>query len=160
MLVAVVPLRGNTATVLDLKSGEPCLIVNTGMKVHALRATGSTIVVVGEGEIAAWNLPVKDHVLGRVDINDSSWRTVFDYSTLPLFINEPHISISPDINHIAVVAPLNGLSIYDMTTGKCLVDAPSQGYRPWFTPDGCEVQCLITSDIIEGWRIVNQTSPG
>ena len=54
-------LKGNTVTILDLKSGGPRLTIDTGMEVLGLRMTGSTIVVLGAGKVVTWNLPAGDY---------------------------------------------------------------------------------------------------
>jgi len=161
-LVAVAPLMGNMAMVLDLESGGPCLIIDTGMKVLALRTTESTIVVVGEGEVVTWNLPAEDQALStRADINDSIQRTTFDFPPP----HPCHGSISPDLNHIVVTDFDNGLSVYNMTTGESLtLGAPTSRidkswFKSWFTPDGYEVWSLCVMLTVRGWSIIQDSKP-
>lgn len=163
-LAVVAPLEGNIATVLDLKSGDPRLIIDTGMKVLCLRITGSTIVVVGEGKVITWNLPAAGGVLNaRANVNDSVRTTTFDYLPpcfiFPRAIPVLYTSISPDLNRIAVAERSVGLSIYDVATGKHLAhDPPAEGPVPWFTPDGRDVWCAgYLTRTVEGWSIIEDS---
>jgi len=161
-LAAVAQLEENTVTVLNLKSGDPHLIVDTGMRILALRVTGSTIVVVGEGKVVTWNLPVENCALSvRVNIDDSVQTTRLNYSPLPGSPLVPYTSISSDLNYIATVWNLQRahLFIYSVLTGECLIGTttPDQGYIPWFTPDGCGVWCKIYGKKPRGWTIVKDS---
>ena len=69
---------GNMAVVLDLKSGNPRLVIDTGMKIRDLWVTGDIITVFDEEKVIAWKLSGGDHVLNaRVTINNSVW-SIFD----------------------------------------------------------------------------------
>ena len=168
MLAAVARLEGNTATVLDLGTGDPWLVINTDMKILALRMTGSTIIVVGKGKIVTWNLPAKDRALcTRAGINDGVQTTAFDYLLprrqylLAPLSPIPYTSISPDFNCIAVAECSLGprfhdapLGIYDLSTGKCLASVPSRLPRPWFGPDSRELWCAGSGGDVKGWSVV------
>ena len=152
----------NTATVLDLKSGIPQLIINMGMEIYGLRVAGNNIIVVDKEKTITWDLPPGDHILDvRVNVNNSIWTTIFD----PLLRGlSPLVSISPNLKYIAAVELqewLNpSLNIYDMATGKCLARTKSQGplYMPWFTPDGREVWCSCPpGQLQKGWAIVRDS---
>ena len=162
-LAAVVRLEENMATVLDLGSGSPRLIVDTGMKILGLRMTGSTIVVVGGGKVVTWSIPAEDWAFNiKANIIDSILTTIFDYSPPVFTILVPSTSISPDFNRIAVagctVEDSEGLNVYDVSTGKCVAETEIQGYMraPWFTPDGCEVWCMGDFST-RGWTIVEES---
>ena len=132
---------GNIAKIFDLESGEPRLIVDTGASICGLGVTGTTAVVVGEGKIITWNLPVGGCVLdARANIHDSIRTIVFNHA-LPSFGQVLFASISPDFNYLVTTREYaEGLDIYDMSTGKHLVGGTgSYGSRPWFTRDGREV---------------------
>jgi len=58
--IATGRLGENIVTVVDLKSGDPRLIVDTGMEIRGLGVTADTVLVVGEGKIVTWNLPAGD----------------------------------------------------------------------------------------------------
>ena len=75
-----------------------------------------------------------------------------EYNQQSLSVNSA--SISPNLNHIAVVGVNGALNIYDMSTGKHLVDAHSMGSTVQFTPDGHEIWCPDSS---EGWAIIGNT---
>ena len=56
LLVAVTQRLGSPVTVLDLKSGDPQLVIDTGTEICGMRITESRIIVVGSGKIIAWEL--------------------------------------------------------------------------------------------------------
>ena len=153
-VAAVARLEGDIATVLDLRSGDLQLVVNTGMKILGLRVTRSTIVVVGKGKVISWNLPVESCTLNaRVDIDDSVCTTITSCSPLPGPVL-PCTSISPNLNYISTVH--QGLHIYSVSTGEYLTGTttPNQGYTPWFTQDECEIWCDIYGEGARGWSII------
>ena len=133
--------RGNVATVVDLRSGDSRLIVDAGMEILGLGMTGSTVIVVGEGKISTWNLPVGDCVLdARANIHDSVRTIVFNHP--PLLPGLLHSAlISPDSNHLVITGSRGeGLDIYNVSTGKHVVATTIGAHsRPWFTRDGREV---------------------
>ena len=161
-LMATARLTDNTATVLDLKSGVPRLIIDTGMKINGLRVAWNNIVVVGQEKSVTWGLPPGDHVLDvRVNVNGSVRTTIFDPLSCGLL---PPVSISPDLRYIVAVEwqerPNSSLNIYDVATGKRLARTESQRslYMPWFTPDGREVWCNNSDDhSSRGWAIVRDS---
>ena len=161
-LAAVTRVRKGMITVLDIKSGDLRLIIDTGMEVLGLRMTQNAIVVVAEGEIVTWNLPTEDRALSTpVNIKDSIWTTVLDYSPPKqrTILLTPHTSISPNLNYIAIAYDRSedhaALNIYDVSTGKCLTGTRIEARTPWFTQDGCEVWCKPLDDgSVRGWRIV------
>jgi len=140
-LIATGRLGGNVATIVDLKSGDPRLIVDTGMRICGLGVTGSTAIAVGEGKIITWNLPAGDLFPdARANIHDSIRTIVFNHPPPPpkwLYST----SISPDFNHLLITKRGGwGLDIYHMSTGQHLVDIMSGNVsRPWFTRDGHEL---------------------
>ncbi|KAF9790924.1 hypothetical protein BJ322DRAFT_1208238 [Thelephora terrestris] len=122
-LAAVALWCGEMITILDLECGEPRLTINTGMEIFGLRVTGGTILIVGEGMVATWNVPAGGCAFGaRADMNDSVETRLFDYTKLP-GTRPPYASISPDLNCIAITGRgmTCPLDIYDISTGKHLV---------------------------------------
>ena len=163
-LAAVARLRENTATVLNLRSGDSRLIIDTGMEIIGLGVTGNTIVVVGKGKVATWNVPAGDRAPNaRANINDSIWTAIFDYSESPVTIMASYTSISPDLNRFAVawdaVGTSANMNIYDTSTGRCLAGAATEGLQPWFTSNGREVWCQDGSPA-KGWTIVEDSESG
>ena len=167
-LVAIARVWENTATVLDIKSGDLRLVIDAGTGILGLGLTQSSVVVIAEGKVVTWNLPAEDCVLStRVDINDSIRATVIDYSTRSpgsnTLILAPHTSMSPNFNYVAVTHDKSGgygaLNIYDVSTGKCLTGTRTNAGWPWFSPDGREVWCLGSSSV-ERWRITEGTESG
>jgi len=160
-LAAVGRMYGNTATVLDLKSGDPRLIVDAGMKIIGLRVNWDTIVVVGEGKVVTWTLPTGDGTFNaRVNIDESVQVTMFDYPAIkvPRFY-VPYISISPGFDRVAVIGRgSDNLDICDVSTGGHLAGTTTRGWIPCFTPDGREVWCIGHN--VEGWSIVKDSESG
>ena len=139
-LAAAARLGDNVATVLDLKSGDPQLIIDTGMKIHGLKVTESTIVVVGDGKIITWNVPAGDCVFNaRANIDDSVQTVMFNHLTSPP-TRLRSTSMSPDLNHVVIMrGDREGLEMYGVSTGKHLGGIATCGHMPWFSPDGREV---------------------
>jgi len=139
--IATGRLGENIATIVDLKSGDPRLIVDTGMKICGLGVTANTVIVVGEGKIITWNLPVEDCVLdATADIQDSVRTIVFDHPLpSPRWLHSA--SISSDFNYLVITRDKGkGLDIYDVSTGRHVVGTTIVfSFQPWFTRDGREV---------------------
>ena len=152
---AVARLGENVATVLDLKSGNPRLIINTGVMICGLRVTGNSIFVVGEGRIITWNLPPGDHVLdARAKINDGIRTITFDHPALVFGRLRP-AQISPDFDYAVITRRGgDGLDIYDVAAGNLLAGTTADvGEMLWITPDGREVWDLDNWPNV-GWKIV------
>ena len=166
---------GNTVEVLDLRSGDLRLFVNTGIEIECLGVDGSCVVVVNREKIVTWNIPAENSILGtRASVDDSIRTTSFDppigRSGKPL-----HISISPDLSRIAVALrstsdPKPGTTmIYDASTGRHLAD---NGGIPaleiaWFALDEHEIWGAPTSGWlgkgyppVSGWRITEGSESG
>ena len=159
-LAAITRMGAETVTILELESGTPRLIIDTGMKVHGLGVGGNTIVVVGEGKIVNWNLPAGDRVLGpRTKVNDSIRTTTFNHPSFPTFTPRPTMSVSSDLHRVAIVEERGRtdscLHLYDVPTGQNIASAPIRsGTSPWFTSGGREVWCVTDSGEAELWGIV------
>ena len=154
-LAAAVRSADNAVMVLDLESGVPRLVIDTGMKVHGLRVAANTIVVVSDREAITWNLHTGRGVAsGRADVSDSIRKTMLDRSASLEFPPTHSASISPNSNHIAITGTAGGLCVYDGSTGEHLASAESQGDMHWFTPDGHEVWCCAAAGEGEGLEIV------
>jgi len=140
--IATGRLGESIAAVVDLKSGNPRLIVDTDMKICGLGVTGSTFVAVGEGKIITWKLPAGDCSLdARANIHDSVRTIRFNHPPPPSkWLHSA--SISPDFNHLVIMnGRYEGLDIYDMSTGKHVVGNTTEYvFGPWFTRDGRQVR--------------------
>ena len=150
-------VAGSTATVLNLESSIPQLIIDAGMAIYGLGISGSTIDVVGNEKVIIWNLPTGDCVPNaRVDINDSIQTTILSHSAPRKLQYANFASVSPDLSLVAIAGPTEGagacVHIYDMHTGKHLTDSGHSGDIPWFTLDGCEVWCHRC-----GWAIIKDS---
>lgn len=154
-LVAVAERLGATVTVLDTKSGNTCLIIDTNMKACGLRITEDKVIVVGDGKIVTWNLPARDCLpnTGR-NINDSVHTTTFKHFA---HISGLCASISPNLNYLVTQGSQSvqqALCIYNTHTGEKLTDATSSANTPGFTPNGHEVWCARDSGQVYQWKIV------
>jgi len=150
-------VHGNTATVLDLKSGDPRLVVDAGMGIIGLRATWGTIVVVCKGKVVTWTLPAGDCTFNaRMNIDESIQATMF-YPALERLVS--YTSISPCFDRVAIAGyGSSPLEIYDASTGERLAGTTTRGFMPWFTPDGREVWSMGNN--VEGWTIVKDSESG
>ena len=151
-------VKSSTATVLNLKSGLPLLIIDTGMAIYGLGISGSTIGVVGNEKVIIWNLPTGDCIPNvRVNVNDSVQTTMLNHPAPEKSLYACFASVSPDFSLVAITEPAKGIhtfvNIYDMHTGGYLADCGSGfGSIPWFTQDGCEVWCYH-----RGWAIIRDS---
>ena len=136
-LVAVARLKGETVTVLDLKSGVPQLTITTPIEVCGLKSIGNTIVVIGAQKAIAWNLPGGEFPPdARMDVEDSAQTIHLGPEDGPLAVAA---SMSLDFQYIAL-ARLGSLAIYCTSTGKTLV-TPGQAMGLWFAPGGHDLWC-------------------
>ena len=151
LLVATARLKDTKVIVLDLETNAPQLIINTDMHIYGLKLTKSSVIVVGNGQIITWNLPLGNSILGvKADIDNSVQTTFFH---LPDHAKLEFASISPNLSYIAIVA--RSLRIYDMPTGKLLACATTQVHRPWFTQAEHEIWGSDPGD--RGWAIVRDS---
>ena len=160
-LAAFARRQENTVTVLDLQSGGPRLVIDTGMRIGCLGVTESTVVVAGNKTIVTWNIPAGDSALdARANVSDSI-RTV-TLNPLPLFGYFTDASMSPDFSYIAFLDRTRRgggretiLVIYNVSDGRRLGGVITTNHlrsRPWFAPDGREVWAVGDSHW-EGWGI-------
>ena len=168
-LAAVARWRENVVTIFDLGSGNPRLVIDTGIGVLCLRVTGSTVVVAGGGKAATWNLPADNHSLNvRADINDAIQTTAFDHpgrSSDLLETDTTESTISPTLDRIATVVYPNlapaELNLYNAFTGKHLTSTPPGAFTAmlYFSQDGCEIW-PATPKVCHGWKVVEDSKPG
>ena len=167
MFAAITRMQDNVVTVLDLRSGDPWLVIETGVRVDGLGVGRSAIVVAGEGKIVTWDLSAGNCALNaRVNIGDSARTTTFDMRSSNSFIPDTVVlSISPDFRCMAISVKSNSslewsaseLYLYNVSTGLCLayVDVDLEwGKTPWFVPGGHEVWGVACAGQAEGWSIV------
>jgi len=155
-MLAVIARRGDsTATVLNLKSGDPLLTIDASTKIYGLGVIGDTAVVMGDWKAITWNLPAGEFVPdARVGPKESSRTIVFDSK----YLFTLGVSISSDSHHIALTlhddkTRNNFLCIYSASTGKALGLEVTRGHTPWFSPDGRDVWCANGSGEAEVWRV-------
>ena len=142
--------RGNTVTVLDLRPGVPQLAIDTSITVYGLGVIGSTVVVIGDRKVIAWNLPAGDCVPDAcMGLEVSSWTKSFS-DPLPQYTTST--SVSPDFRYVALIATSH-LYIYDASTGECLGVESTGGYTPRFSPHGRDLWCAYCSGGSVAWRV-------
>jgi len=148
-LAVTTQMYSNIVTVLNLRSGLPCLNIDTGMGVYGVGVTRNIIAVVCDGKVITWNVPVGDSVHdANVDINDSIQTTSFHYPGHTVGLGSA--SISPDLNHFIVST--DGVRLYNMSTGG-LLGGSDLGSEPCFTSDGHEVWGS-SPEGMERWAVV------
>ena len=165
VLAAIVRLEDEIVTVLDLKSGIPILTIHTGMGVYGLGITGSSIVIVGDGKIVTWNIPIGDHIPNlKVDITNSIQAVNFNHRQFNNDKGMPAVLVSPNLCHIVIKDRHLGregqrgedsykMYLYDIPTGQYLSSVPvGECDTPWFTLDGSEVHCWGGS-VVNRWKI-------
>jgi len=143
-------------TVLDLKSGNPPLVIDMGVEIWNLRVTGKAIIVVGDGKIITRNLPIGDRVLdARATIDDSVPIITLDRPTqLPLregWFNSA--AISPNLKYTAITR-------WRAVEGEYGYDEDSEDYnRIWddededekyLEGDGLDIYSMSTGNHIVG----------
>jgi WD40 repeat protein len=163
VFVAITQLQDNVVTVLHLESGEPWLVINTGLRVSGLRVGSSAIVVVGRGTIVTWDLPAGNYPLNvRVNIDDSVRTVTFSPPGLLNGTPEPlPTSISSDLHRMAIVCSLVSahskftLSLYDVSTGQCLASVFMEWERmPWLVLGEHDVWCGVDHMVAHEWSII------
>jgi WD40 repeat protein len=106
VFAAITQLEDNVVTVLDLESGDPWLVIDTGVKVHGLGVGRERHrCCCCEGKIITWDLPAGNCALNaRVNIEDSVRTTTFPNHRWAFFHwSFPIMSISPDLHRMAIV---------------------------------------------------------
>ncbi|KAF9642731.1 hypothetical protein BDM02DRAFT_3124209 [Thelephora ganbajun] len=161
-LAVVTRLGDETVVVLDLKSGTARLTIDTGMEVYAVGVAGSSVVVVGEGQIITWNLPAGNCAPNpRANVNDSVLTTTFNHPPFPHPALGPTTSVSPGLHHVAMVDWCGGhnwVNLYDVPTGQCLASVETESdAQPWFTLDGREVWSIPLYGKADGWKIIKDS---
>ena len=155
-LVAVTYQWGSTVTILDVRSGNPQLVINTGTRNCGIRITENKLIVVGNGEILTWELPIGDCILSAQEtVNNSVQNTTFRYATST---DRLYASISPNLKYIALKTLYGCLSICNLNTGEELAVSESEGYLPGFTQDSNGVWCFRWDGKVDQWAIINDQS--
>ena len=160
-LAAVIQGDGKVATVLDLRSGVPGLIIDTGMDVYGLGTAGGTIVVVGYEKIVTWSLLARGCILKpRVNMGDSVKITAFDQPEAHCMECLPAL-VSPDLHHMVLTSQndtviASEVDLYDVLTGQHLGHWNGREFRMCsFTPDGDEFwQVNYDGDMGNQWKIL------
>jgi WD40 repeat protein len=164
---AITQVHNNVVTVLDLKSGDPWLVIDTGVKVDGLGVGRSAIIIVGEGKIVTWDLSAGNCAPNaRASINNSAQITQFAQPPPIYHIFYCPISISADLRHMVLLGGVEGsglqryhvainLHLFNVSTGQCLASVSTeQPRKAWFTPDGHGIWSHINQDNVEGWSII------
>ena len=159
-LVAVTEKLSYKVTVLDTKSGNLWLVIDTDAKTYCLRITEDRIIVVCDGKFVIWDLPARGSIHNdRRNIRNSFQTTTYKYSSSAAY---PYASISPNLNYVAIADerhPGASLSVFDMHTGEVLAVVKSDGYIPGFTLDDHEVWCTTDDGEVNQWTICEEEEP-
>ena len=157
-LVAFAQWLGNTITVLDAKSGNKQLVIDTGtdIQICGIGVIGRKIIAIGDGKVITWDLPVGDCI---PNTQRNIKKTVLTTTLEHLAPDEKlYASISPDLSYVAFgnleQSGQEGLRIYNIHTGKKIVAIHSQGWAPGFIPGGNEVWCASDYGMVDKWAIV------
>ena len=149
---------GKVVTILDLKSGNSRLTIDTGMKVECLGVAEDTVIVVDQERIVTWNLPGGDRAF-NAGINDSVRSVILDRSLSEGFTQ----TLSPHLNFFAVTRSLESgytLEIYDVHTGTRIASiTPSWLDLLSFTQDGREIWTWDDLEYV-GWEIIKDDESG
>ena len=144
-----------TITILDLRSGDPQMIIDAGMGIYGMGIIGSKLIVVGWERSIIWELPAANHIFGaNWDVNHSIQTIEFEEE-----LEDCHISISPNLDYMVGVGP-SGLNIFNMHTGERLDTVHYNGDLPGFTLDGDRVWCASEYGGVEEWEIVEDETSG
>ena len=128
----------NTVIILEIPSGSPRLILDTGINIKSLGTTESNIVVIGRGKLITWKIP---GTCSAICVRANSVQNVM-LDPSPGLI--PFPTLSPDLTRVALCATEPGtstryLNIHDVSTGRRLAHAETSILDPHFTSDGREV---------------------
>ena len=152
ILAALTMRRGNTVTVLNLKSGVPQLTIDPSTEVHGLGVKENTVVVIGRRKVIGWNIPAGDCISDAlVGLKDRSWTVNLcgsqNYSGWRI-----RASISPDSRYIALSED-GGLHIHRTSTGEHLGKTSTGLHTLQFSPDGRSVWCVLHPIVVGAWRV-------
>ena len=149
-------------TVLDLKSGDPRLVLDVNGWVTGLGLTESSVVVVSKNKITTWNIPSGGRSL-------SEKRKILRSPQTEVHLDIPGdfstMSVSPSLSHIAVFG-YSGLWVVDGFTGDIACSTTSKPGPSWFTQDGCEIWSMDDESIREGrnssrgWKLIEDNESG
>ena len=163
LLVAFGQRLSSTITILDLKTCNPWLTIDTDTKTCGLRMAEDRIIVVGDGSIITWKLPARNHISNpRRSIEDSVQTIIFHG---PLYVEGQYASISPNLNYLAFGNSAgfgNQLWVYNMHTRERLVHAKSSRFDkfiPGFNLGTNEVWCTSVNGEVEQWEMVEGNEP-
>ena len=162
--LAVAQLELKEIIILDLKSGDVRLAIDVHGLFYYLGVAGSKVIVADREGLVALDIPARGSALNaRVNIDNCVY-TTFDHSPWTPSQYGKILSISPDLNCIAIIQKTTEsagcLSIFNTWTGKCLTSAAAElelNSLPYFTPDGCEVWNVPSRGLVARWTIIKES---
>ena len=160
-LAAFARRKGNTVTILDLNSGLPQLIINTGVEVLGTGVVEDTVAVISDGKVVTWKLPERDFLPDATIGPQDRAQTI--YLNDKLRDGVIAASISFDLSHVAFITQgsveqeqKRSLHVYSTFTGK-RVDCAQvvQGDTMWFAPGRLDIWCPVwnRSDV---WTVIQE----
>ena len=155
-LVAIAQKFGNIVTVLDVKSGNPQVIIDADMNICGMGIIENRIFVISNGKTTTWELPTRDCIPNsQWNIDNSIQTTEFAESSYGHYL---YASISPHLNYIVLVYKFKipMLRLIGLHTGWCYDEATVQGWMLGFTPDGNRFWCASSDGKVEQLEIVKR----
>ena len=172
--VAFVRWGENAVTIVDLRSGDSRIAIDTGETVDyvgSVMVGGSDVVIVGKGKATTWSLPEGNRTFNfRASVKDAVQTTTLDRSQSSRCLDLATCKstrISPDLRRIAVMVyysqetDCNRLEIYDVSTGRRLGCTGTRGDLDIrFTQDGRQLWGTFDDSGFEGWEIIENGGTG
>ena len=162
LAAAARPQSKSKVTVLDLKSGDPRLVLDVNGWVRGLGLTESSLVVVSDKKIVTWNIPLGGRSLSE------KWKILRSPQTEVPYCSRGNpykytASVSPSLGRIAVVGAAH-LWVFNSFTGHLVCTTRSNEGSPWFAQDGCEIWSVYHAigggNSLRGWKIIEDSEPG
>ena len=166
-LAVVARQKDNAVIVLDLRSGDLCLTIETGMEIQGLRVVRNTVAVIGDWKVVTWNLPGGDFLPDeRVDVESSAQTINFDDQQSER--GTIAASMSLDLRYVALTRKdwlwttvRSRLHVYDVSTGQHLCRNIRCWDAVWFPTGGDGVWCAIENraEVVEiSWEGVEDAA--
>jgi hypothetical protein len=123
------------------------------MQICGITITDHAVIVVGDGKVIKWDLPLGDNDVGAMgNINNSVQTIPFEP---PFAVEGSFASISPDLKYFAIVhtGMSGGLHVYSAYTGEKLAAVGTKWWIVGFTPGKHEVWCSASDGEVVMWKI-------
>ena len=151
LLAAFSRRKGGTATILDLKSGLPQLVISTGVGVVGIKVVENTVVAIGDGKVVTWKLSEANCLPGAtIGLRDGPQMTLLNDERQTSAVTA---SISfGDLLMQCILEKKQPLYAYSASTGRCVGYALVEGITPWFAQGKLDIWCTV-GDKAEMWMV-------